>query len=301
MATYPSMSGGLKTDSPLGDLPADSDIAVAAELGRRAAEGQGVDIEGGLVVRVVRKDERIEVVDLEHTLVAPHMPRGEATIYEPADFVAYVNRLADAGTTLWADPRLHKITAVFDDHAGPEAPGWRRHRAVLAMLCDDEWSAWANQNGKLASQEGFAEFLEDHQHSVIDPDSATMLEIATSFQARRNASFERGTRLASGDVQLRWVEDTKASAGTKGHLEVPEQFTVRLAPYIGVAPVELKARLRWRIHDGSLRIGYVLLRPDIAQREAFDRIRALVIEHVKSPMHLGFAPPQLHPGHNPAF
>lgn len=272
-------------------------VTEAAELGRQAANANAIDyeeIQTGLIVRVVRQDERIQTVDLEHTLDAPHGCRGDAKIYEPADYIRYVNRLTTPSTTVWADPDRGTITAVFDDHETGAIPGWRRHRATLTVRRDPEWVAWAGQSGRLGSQEQFAEFIEDHLMAVVDPDPATMLEVATSFQARRNASFDRGTRLQSGDVQLRWTETTTATAGTKGQLEVPERFTVRVAPYLGVAPVDLQARLRWRINDGQLRIGFALHRPDLAEQEAFDHIRGLVDAETAVPIHLGEAPATLH-------
>lgn len=273
-------------------------VAEAAALGAAAERAKAVSVEevdGGLVARVVRQDERIEVLDLEHILAAPNGCRGDAALYAPQDFISYVNRLRSPATTVWADPDRGQIIAVFDDHTDATTPGWRRHRATLVARRDPEWEAWVRGSGRLTSQEEFAEFIEDHMLAVSDPDPATMLELATSFQARRNASFERGTRLQSGDVQLRWVETTTATAGSKGHLEVPERFRIRVAPYLGVDPVELDARLRWRINDGHLRIGYALHRPDLAEQEAFDRIRALVAEAVQADLHLGEAPAQLHP------
>ena len=281
-----------------------SETTDAANLGREAERHKAIsfeDVESGLFARVLDSEERVEVVDLEHVLYAPRGCRGEVTIYDPTDFASYVTRLLTPGTTLWADPYHHQITAVFDDHADGSTPGWRRHRAEFRARSDEEWAAWTVLDGKLSSQETFAEFIEDHAGAVVFPDAATMLEIATSFQAHRNASFERGTRLQSGDVQLRWAETTTATAGSRGHLEIPERFRIKVAPYLGVEPVELDARLRWRINDGNLRIGYALHRPDLAIREAFDRIRAIVAENVQAPIHLGVAPVQLHPKRVAAF
>lgn len=278
--------------------PASEAATTVERLAREAERGHAVpaaDVDEGLVVRVLNSDERIEVTDLEHTLPAPHGPRGGATLWEPVDFVSYVNRLASPSTTLWADPDRSRITAVFDDHTSGDVGGWRRHRATLEVRCDPEWSAWRQRDGQLVSQEEFAEFLEDHFAAVVRPDAATMLEVATTFQAHRNSAFERGTRLQSGDVQLRYSDTTTASAGARGHLEVPETFVISVAPYLGVAAVEVTARLRYRISEGRLRIGFALHRPDLAEREAFDRIRAVVVGGVTSDVHLGEAPPQLHP------
>lgn len=285
---------------PLGDTA--TPVGEAAALGAALERSQAIpveDVEAGLIARVLESGQRLEVVDLEHALATPHACRGAATIYEPADFVSYVNRLGSASTTVWADPDRSTITAVFDDHTDAATAGWRRHRAVLVARRDPEWVAWLGRDNRLGSQEEFAEFVEEHLSAIVpsvpgDPEAADMLEVARSFQAHRSASFERGTRLQSGDVQLRWVETTTASAGSKGHLEVPERFNIRVAPYLGVAPVDVTARLRYRISDGHLRIGYSLHRPDLVQQEAFDRIRSIVAEHAKADMHLGEAPESLH-------
>lgn len=284
----------------LGDTA--SPVGEAATIGAALERAQGIDfesMESGIIARVLESGQRVEVVELEQTLPAPHTCRGNATIYEPADFVGYVNRLGSASTTVWADPDRSTITAVFDDHTDAATAGWRRHRAVLVARRDPEWVAWLGRDNRLGTQEEFAEFVEEHLSAIVkatpsDPEAADMLEVARSFQAHRSASFERGTRLQSGDVQLRWVETTTASAGSKGHLEVPERFTIRVSPYLGVAPVDVVARLRYRISDGHLRIGYSLHRPDLVQQEAFDRIRAIVAEHAKADMHLGEAPESLH-------
>lgn len=280
-----------------------AEAAVVANLGRDAERANAVpfeDVEAGRVARVLNADERLEVYDLEGVLERPRACRGDVTVWEPADFVSYVNRLGSASTTVWADPDRGSVTAVFDDHTDATTPGWRRHRATLAVRPDPEWSEWAGRNNRLGSQEDFAEFVEEHLTAIVavnpgDPEAADMLEVSRTFQAHRSASFERGTRLQSGDVQLRWVETTSASAGSKGHLEVPERFTVQLSPYLGVAPVNVVCRLRYRINDGQLRIGYSMHRPDLVQQEAFDRIRAIVAEGVKADCHLGSAPTEVTP------
>lgn len=272
-----------------------------AELTRRLALAEAIkpeDLATGLIARVINEDERLQVEDLEHTLPAPRACRGDASLSSPADFAAYVNRLASASTTLWADQDNRRVVAIFDDHADADSPGWRRHRAVLHLKADRNWSHWCNYDDRLVDQESFAEFVEDHIDQVVDPDPATMLEIATTFQAHRTATFERGTRLASGDVQLRWTETTTAKAGNKGQLEIPEKFTVKLTPYVGVEPVELIARLRYRINEGDLRIGFKLLGADTARTEAFTKVRDEIASGVTVPVLAGCAPDSLHPRHN---
>lgn len=284
--------------------PVNTDAAVAADLARRATAAGAIEpyeIQHGLVVRQRRTDEVLDHLNLEHLRDTPRTPRGAAIHTNPAGFAAYVLRLAGDGTTVWADAPNNRVTAVFNDHESADAGGWRDHTATLRATLDEDWTAWHNQSGKLITQEAFAEFIEEH-YSAIDgeaaagqpagPSAADMLEIAQTFQAARAASFERATRLQSGDVQLRWKEETTASAGHRGQLEVPTQFALRLAPYEGVDPVRVVALLRYRIRDGELRIGFKLHRADDVLRAAFERLAETVATGLENrvPLYRGTPP-----------
>lgn len=261
-------------------------------------DAREVDPNQPLIIERLRHDEHVQVTSLEAHLEQPLRARGTATLHEPADFAEYVNRLKlTQCTTLWADLDRSTVTAVLDDHATYSDPGWRSHTVALALKVDPDWQAWANYDGKLIPQDRFAEFLEETAHTVISPDAATMLEVATTFRAKRSADFSSSTRLQSGDVQFAYSEDTKASAGRKGSLEVPERFTVRVTPWIGVQPVELTARLRYRIDgEGRLGIGFALLRPDLAKRRAFAEIIASLREAIDGvPLLTGTAPEAIRP------
>ena len=269
-------------------------VQSAAELGRQSAQAAPaapyeLTPDTSVVVRTVRTDERIETVDLERLLVVPRRERGMVVLHEPVDFAAYVLTMENASTTVWADDTTLRVTAVFNDHT-PKGAGWRDHTAVLEIRRDPDWQAWLARDGNLGDQAEFAEHLEDQARVIVDPNAATMLEIATSFHAHRHASFSRGARLDTGDVQLAWSEETTASAGSSGRLEVPRQFTLRLSPFVGVPPVEVIARLRYRIRDGRLGIGYKLDRPDLAERTAFVDIRATIANAITAPVVSGTAP-----------
>jgi uncharacterized protein YfdQ (DUF2303 family) len=269
-------------------------VQSAAELGRQTAQtapAAPYDLTpaSSVVVRAVRVDERIDTIDLERLLAAPRRMRGSVEVHDPADFAAYVQGMESKETTVWVDDVALRVTAVFNDHHAGGA-GWRDHTAVLEVRRDPDWQAWLARDNQLGGQAEIAEHLEDQVRVIVDPDAATMLEVATSFQARRNASFSRATRVDNGDVQLAWNEETTASAGSSGRLEVPRQFTLRLAPFIGVPPVELIARLRYRLKDGRLTIGYRLDRPDLAERHALVDIRAVIANTISSPVVSGTAP-----------
>lgn len=291
------------SDFPKLDGP--SAVDAIAQLAHRAAaaespDSHSLDPEDSLVVRVVPNDQSIRTTDLERYLEQPRRSRGDATVHDPADFCTYVRRLEGTATTVWANEDLHTVTAVFNDHQETEDgdsegfSGWRDHTATLRLKVDRDWAAWTRYDGKLLDQETFAEFLEDNARLIVEPDAATMYEVARSFQARSNADFSRVVRVDNGDVQMTWNEQTEAKVGAgKGTFDVPASFTVRLAPFVGTPMQELTARLRWRLREGRLGIGYALLRPDLVVREAFQDVVATVNGDLNSPVLLGVAPKPL--------
>ncbi|MGW4525145.1 DUF2303 family protein [Amycolatopsis sp. NPDC004378] len=286
-------------------LDATNAVEAIAELAHRAAAAEApaphpIVQDDSLVVRVVPNDQTIRTVDLERHLGTPRRPRGDATITDPADFCTYVRRLEGTQTTVWANEDAATVTAVFNDHGETEDGdaegfgGWRDHTATLRLKVDRDWAAWAEFDGKLFEQETFAEFLEDNARLIVDPDAATMYEVARSFQARSKSDYSRVVRVDNGDVQMTWNEQTDAKVGVgKGTFEVPATFTVRLAPFVGTPMQELTARLRWRLREGRLGIGFALLRPDLVVREAFQDVVATVNGDINSPVLLGVSPKAL--------
>lgn len=270
---------------------------IIADLARRAdaAEPHTYEVTHGteIVVTKLRADERIATLDLSRFLPEPSRSHGHADVRHPADFAELVNRLAEpALTTVWADERAGTVTAVINDHGSEDCPGWRDHTVKLTLQSDADWERWALADGKLVQQEDFAEFVEDSVHTITDPEPATLLEIALTFQAKRGLEFEQGLRQDTGDVRLRFMETSEATAGAKGDLEIPETITVSLSPWIGATPVELRARLRWRIRDRRLVLGYRLHRADLARTQAFAAMVSQIRDGlaVGLPVFLGPAP-----------
>ena len=266
-----------------GDMNAVIDAAQAAVA--------PVSVEGveGLLVGFGPHDDTW--VDLETFLPVPRRTRGTATVSDPESFASYFGRFdADVGTTVWADHGRDTITAVLNDD-DPEGPKWRDHRVKLVLEFTDEWRHWTDGDRRLAGQEQFAEHIEDGAPEIRKPDAATMLEIAQSFHANRDVRFKSGTRVSSGEVQLTYEESIDAKAGRKGEIEIPETFELGIAPYRGTEPYKVTARLRYRIRDGELSIGYRLVRPVRVLEAAFKDVVEAVADRVDRQVHFG-TPPQ---------
>ncbi|RPE40228.1 uncharacterized protein DUF2303 [Streptomyces sp. Ag109_O5-1] len=236
-------------------------------------------------VYAFRTPAGVEKVDLtgDQYKDAPTRKTGTTTVRDTASFLAYFGKHADADSEVYADAERFTVTAVLDANTAGAAR-WGGHRAVLALRQTDAWKQWAASDGKLMTQEQFAEFLEDHLPELLEPDAATMLEIAQSIQGVAKAEFQSGTRLNSGERKLAYVETVTAKAGQKGELVIPETFVVGLVPFEGGEGFRLTARLRYRINGGPLQLGYKLERPADVLRTAFQGVVTEISEGITVPV-----------------
>lgn len=256
--------------------PAQNQIDSLLELSRLSADRteQIAPDEDSVLGVVTRDDESWQAVSLEQYLPSPRRDRGDTVLDDPLDFAAELVRRGDPTvTTVFVDRKRYRVTAVLNDLDGEHGGiDWRDYRLTLQLALSPEWQKWTQLDGKLLTQVSFAELIEDGLSQIVSPPAADMLEVAQSFEAKRSADFESGTRLSSGDVSFRYTETTQAKAGQKGDLEVPAAFVLRLPVFEGGALVELKARLRYRISNTGLQIGYKLDRPDELQRAAVEAV-----------------------------
>ncbi|MGW7495399.1 DUF2303 family protein [Streptomyces luteogriseus] len=227
----------------------------------------------------------IREVDLtgpQHTGTPPRKA-GTTTVRDAASWSAYFTKHSSEASEVYADSERLTVTAVLNAHAA-ESPSWGDHRLILQLRTTDAWKQWIQNDGQLLGQEEFAEFLEDHLPELLEPSSADMLEIAQSLQAATKVDFQSGVRLSSGQRQFQYVETTTTKAGQKGQLTVPETFVIGLIPFEGSEGYRLTARLRYRITDRGLRMGYKLERPADVLRTAFTDVVNVIDGDIEQPV-----------------
>lgn len=219
-------------------------------------------------------------------------PRRKTGTYKPADVTSLIDYLTvhsdTEHTTIWIDQVTSRIVAVINDNAAG-APGWRDHRADLQLLTTPEWKHWTSRDGQRLGQEDFAEHLQDGVEQIRVPDAATMLEIAQTIQGKTKVDWRSATRLDNGEIGFAYQEEVQASAGRAGQLEIPQELTLAVSPFYGEPPSDLTARLRYRIRDGNLTIGYKLNQPHELVLGVLKRIAGRLLagfEHV----YMGTAP-----------
>jgi uncharacterized protein YfdQ (DUF2303 family) len=245
----------------------------------RRVYGRGID--GDLVLV-----DTIEIAQLkrEDAKKGPDRLAGVVKVHTPESLIHYATRHRDSETsTLWGDVDRGRLTLVLNDHQGSVGDvrgdaDWGDHRVVLDLQPSPEWTAWNGLNERWVSQEALAEFLEEHQVEVVQPEGSDLLEVTRTFQATVGATFRRAQSLHSGQVQLTWQEEGEAKAGSSGQLEVPRQFIVRLRPFIGADYVEIQGQFRYRVNSGELSLGYRLLNLDEHRRTAVEQVLATVAD-----------------------
>lgn len=224
----------------------------------------------------------VDLTGPEHTGIPPRKA-GTTTVRDAASWLAYFNKHSSDASEVYADSERLTVTAVLNAH-GTDEPSWGDHRLILSLRTTDAWKQWMQNDGALIDQEAFAEFLEDHLPELLEPSAADMLEIAQSIQAATKVDFQSGVRLSSGQRQFQYVETQTTKAGQKGQLTVPETFVVGLVPFEGSEGYRLTARLRYRITDRGLRMGYKLERPADILRTAFGDVVNAIDGDIEAPV-----------------
>jgi uncharacterized protein YfdQ (DUF2303 family) len=257
-------------------VAAATENGVVADLAEKAATRQLVELVDGRFVALVHdQNQSVATFDLEKYDETPSAKTGTVATSDADSFATYVERHQEgAATTLWSNIDKGTVTAVLDDHERTDgsksgSPRWGRHRAVLQLKNTKDWLHWLATDGRYMDQSTFAEHIEDGVDAISDPTPAEMLEVAQTFHAKTGVNFESSRRL-SGEVEFTYAETVQAKAGEKGKLEVPQIFTLAVAPFEGNDAYSLQARFRFRLSNGNLALGYRLIRPDRVLRAAFD-------------------------------
>lgn len=207
------------------------------------------------------RPEFVEIVDLEEKLDEPRRKHGTFLPADVASFVAYVKNHHDENdSTIWIHRDTATITAILNDHS-PIHPGWGDHKALLTLERTPEWQHWKGGDGRWFDQESFAEHVQQGVFEIAIPDPATMLEVAQSLQGHTSVSWKTARRLDNGEVSFAYQETMDATAGRTAQVEVPSEFTLNVVAFYGEDMSTVDARLRYRVRDGVLSIGYQLVRP----------------------------------------
>ncbi len=230
-------------------------------------------------VNVTDLSNKIELLG-EH----PRRKRGHAHASDADSFAEYVNKHGTEGTEVWWNTNGGGWMVAVLNAPTEGSPGWSDHQVTLKLGVSSAWSAWAELDRKFLEQNSFAEHVEERLPDFVTPTGIEMLEIAQSMKASSTGEFESTQRLKSGETTLIFREKHSATAGAKGQLTVPDEFTLQLQPYEGGPAYKVQARFRYRISHGGLLLGYVLTRPEDIVRDAFMDVVKAVADAIPYPV-----------------
>lgn len=203
-------------------------------------------------------------------LAKPKYIKQTVTIETANSLVDYVNRFKGAETMLFAEISANRIVALLDYHAAKEAEHVA-HRAKLELPHSEEWTLWKGISGRLMEQLEFARFIEENAADIRAPSAGELLDACRDLQVRRKVNFIKAVRTASDNENFEYSEETNATS-KKGDLELPSKFVLGLPVYFGEPETEVHAFLRWRLEDGSLKLGVQLHRLEHIRQAVFKQI-----------------------------
>lgn len=252
------------------------DARVIVDTAIAAADPKPIDPDGKLVTITVPGSDRPAIIDVTERLAkhadTPQRASGTHTAATVQSFIDLVKRHDTGNVTVWVHPLSGEVCAVLNDHGNEQAPAWGDHRVHLTLLETEEWKRWTGLDGDLVDQEAFAEHLQDGITEIAEPPAAVLLEVAQTMQGDTNVAWKSKVDVRDGSVQIGWAEQAETTAGKDGTLQIPTDFILVMAPFVGEPPVTMSARLRWRVRQGKLTIGYRLQNPERVKREALESV-----------------------------
>jgi uncharacterized protein YfdQ (DUF2303 family) len=280
-------------------------LSLINALGQEAAVDTRTREPGELSERAIPPGWQVLYTDNERLLDNPRRAYGEIKVRSAKGFIDAVKQrwpngtpvpnadadaelLNDAPVSIYADDANKTLIAILNDDVRSTA-GWRDHRVDLDVKVSEEWKHWTGHQG-LKSQEEFASAIELGALEITQPTPAVMLRIAETFQANVDVTFKKGAQVRDGAQQYVYEEKIDATAGG-GSIEIPESFTIVVAPFIGSPKYSVKAALKTRLVSGKFSIGYTLERPHEVERSAFRDIATAVATALNLTAIEGVAPP----------
>ena len=228
---------------------------------------------------LVALPEDLQLYDLDDHLLQPRQIERHLKVTDIATFCSYWDKWSDQHSEIFADIDKRTVRAVFDEHTDGVGEGeqraanaliepvarWGRHTVSYESPLSREWQAWADNDKSRMDQVEFAEFLEDRIAEVVQPAGADLQEIITNFRLQRDVTFDSAIRLQDGGVQLKYHEQNEPVTD----MEMPEELELAVAPFHNGTVYKLRARLRYRLHGGSLALWYERIEPWRVLEHAF--------------------------------
>lgn len=200
-------------------------------------------------------------------------------------FLAYLSAHDNGETEIWA--HMNPSRTGVQIKAFLDAKTYARQLVTLRFDETRRWKEWQALNEKYVDQGVFAEFLEDHTEDLLEPDAATMLEVAQSLRASIKTDFQQSLRLDNGQTQLVYKEELEGKAGRAGKLTIPGEISISVQPYTTSELFKVKAKFRYRLNGGALSLGIKLMNTDRIIEHVFSQVVEKITSADIAPVFIG--------------
>lgn len=263
------------------------------------------------MVLVVPKGRELKSIKpfLDEYRDRPERIKGCAVLTDLDSFIEHTNRFKVPNSVIFADSEECTLATVFDYHANQSTPEFGEHRAKYECPKSDAWEKWDEFCGEPHTQDEMAAFLEDRimDIGVVDPDEpeySAAVEIGEKLHkeyAMPNQLLTLSTKLAvtvkmqvkqsvnrqSGERALVFVEEHEADE----NVVVPGLFLLSIEVFRDGAVHHIPARLRYRVVNSTITWAVELYRPDLALKEAFDKVCIEAQTETELPLYRGMPEP----------
>jgi len=232
-----------------------------------------------VIIRGPDGSEAVEYVDAQFSR-PPEGKSGTAKVLDLPSFLAYWKDHGRLVSRVYASLKPVQFVAVLDDYYPcaladvDDGADWREHRLSFTPEHSREWNTWVGRSGKDKAFDGnsdFAAWLEDQLPDVVEPDGATLLQIARTFRVSEGVTWNNEVRLTDGTINLLYHREITGAAGPAHELKIPEIIKISIPVWAGVNQKNwtVEARFRYRLTGSKLSIWYELIRPHKVVEAAF--------------------------------
>lgn len=208
--------------------------------------------------------------DMSPLMTKPQTFKVGESFIEKESFVDYYKRFGTNASLIKACVDSKTVHASLD-YGTSCNPLPRTHSCTLSMKPTEDYSKWCSAHRKWISQAEFAELLQDLRHTVIEPSSADLIEVATKLMLTKNCVVGGSIDLTSSSFSINFAEDVERKIkGSK--LTVPNRFFISVQPWYGTDNADLEVELRTSDSGGRVQFMLVIQNKDTLERSAFDSI-----------------------------
>lgn len=222
--------------------------------------------------------------------VLPAFVKQTETMIEPKSFIDYLIQFKSPTAVARASLGQNSIVAVLDYHGRAReadsisaVPGRGQHVVTLSCPFDADYAKWRARFGKYLDQKAMIEFIEDMIHTIANPTAGDLLEAMGDIEIERVVKFKSARNDKNGNVSIGY-EEKDGDTTRSGVYSLPDSIDIVVPIFQGGQPQMLTAKLRFRMKDGDLAIGFAVPGLENLEREAFRKIGEAVRSETDTPV-----------------